>query len=625
MQPCDHPHACHQACLDHMRANGIPFEGPLVRDEQIHRFSIDSKKNQPDEWYVCYEGVSYKGMPYLICSYGSWANGQSTYLFKSYIDNPNLSQEEIVEIRTREEEKKRLFEQKLKEDQDRRLHQAKEIWVDSNQDPSLPGHMSYLNRKKIKAHGLKFRVEMGGFAVILIPILNIKNEIQGVQIIHEDGSKRIYGLKKGNFYVLGDLQSIQSSKEVYFVEGYATGASVHEATGLPVVVCFDCGNLKAVIAAWRKEYPFLPFTIAADDDVTTEGNPGKSKAEAAAKEYSAKVILPKFTARSSQDGQKYSDFNDLHVSAGLAEVKRQLSAFRFDILSVSDFIELPLPPSDYIITPWLREKSLAMVYAERGIGKTYFALSLAWSIAGGIQFGPWKSIESKRVLYIDGEMPAQLLQERLKALQKGSPIEVNSQQFCLLTPDMQNGPMPNIYTDSDRREIERLLQDYDVVILDNLSTLAYGGEENSADSWGEIQQWLLRLRTQNKTVILIHHAGKNGLARGSSRREDALDVVISLKRPEGYQADEGARFVISFEKARGLVGNDISSMEMQMTSDSDNGIRWTFQYVGSAKWERAVQMKEQGDSLEKIANELGVNKSTVSRNLRKKTASNVRG
>ena len=72
-------------CLSHMHANGISFDGPLICDGKLHRFSMDAKKNQPDEWYRCYQGISSKGNAYLNCYYGSWSGGQETFTYNSYL------------------------------------------------------------------------------------------------------------------------------------------------------------------------------------------------------------------------------------------------------------------------------------------------------------------------------------------------------------------------------------------------------------------------------------------------------------------------------------------------------------------------------------------------------------
>src|SRR6478672_3954049 len=86
--------------------------------------------------------------------------------------------------------------------------------------------------------------------------------------------------------------------------------------------------------------------------------------------------------------------------------------------------------------------------------------------------------------------------------------------------------------------------------FDNLSTLCTNGSESASDAWVPMQNWLLMLRRRGIAVLFIHHAGTNGRQRGTSRREDALDTVIALRRPEDYLPEQGARLEIHFEKLR---------------------------------------------------------------------------
>nr|MBP6718150.1 toprim domain-containing protein [Rhodoferax sp.] len=79
-------------------------------------------------------------------------------------------------------------------------------------------------------------------------------------------------------------------------EGYATGASIHECTGHAVAVAFNAGNLEAVAVALRTKYPALKIIIAADDDHQTPGNPGITKAKAAAQTTGATLAVPVFKA-----------------------------------------------------------------------------------------------------------------------------------------------------------------------------------------------------------------------------------------------------------------------------------------------------------------------------------------
>lgn len=599
-------------CLSEMSLNGISFDGPIVADGSIQRFSCDQNNRKKDEWYIAWPVESE-----IYCIYGTWSGGGERFSFASWDQHAQFDERERKRLQTVMEEKQRQLKELQIEERIIRVNAAQDTWNNSLQEPNSSDHTAYLDRKQVKGYGVRYGIDPYGNDVLVIPMKNMLDEIQAVQFINPNGKKIINGFKAGNFHLIGDLKAIDAAKEIFFVEGYATGASVHEATGSPVVVAFDCGNLEAVLGVFRQQYPHQKFTIAADDDSKTPGNPGKTKAEAASSKHKARVVLPRFSSM-PEGVEPLTDFNDLHVYVGLTEVRMQLYRTRFDIVSVVDFLSLPLPPLEYILFPWLRKKALVMIYAERGIGKTYFALSLAWAIATGGNFATWKAIKPQNVLYIDGEMSAQAIQERLSGLSKASDESLpNAHAFHLLTPDRQERGVPNLAVPTDRQEIEMILANYDVLVLDNLSTLNYGGEENSADSWGDIQQWFLKLRTMDKTLILIHHAGKNGNQRGSSRKEDALDVVIALKRPKPYSSSEGARFEVHFEKARSLSGPEVNPFELQMFSESDGRISWKTKQLRGANVPRMIELSKKGKSCQAIGEELGLDKSTVSRHLKK--------
>ena len=110
---------------------------------------------------------------------------------------------------------------------------------------------------------------------------------------------------------------------VCIAEGYATAASIHEATGHPVVVAFNAGNLAAVTRALRQTYPHARLIVCADDDFETPGNPGLAFASAAARQSSARVSVPTFGA-GRLAGE--TDFNDLHRPQGLDAVRAALDA-----------------------------------------------------------------------------------------------------------------------------------------------------------------------------------------------------------------------------------------------------------------------------------------------------------
>ena len=112
--------------------------------------------------------------------------------------------------------------------------------------------------------------------------------------------------------------------------------------------------------------------------------------------------------------------------------------------------------------------------------------------------------------------------------------------------------------------------DPELIVFDNLASLA-GFKTGDVDCWNELQRFLLAQRQRNRAVLLVHHANKKGLRRGTNRREDVLDLVMALKRPADHQPKDGARFEIHFEKARGLYGEAVEPIEARIETDAVGG------------------------------------------------------
>ena len=201
------------------------------------------------------------------------------------------------------------------------------------------------------------------------------------------------------------------------------------------------------------------------------------------------------------------------------------------ILNAAELLTTKFPPRNLIMSPWLPEKGLTMIYAPRGVGKTWVALGIAHAIASGGQFLRWRAPSPKRVLYIDGEMPMSLLKERYAMVVAAAMAEAPEQNFRMLAADYQQDGLPDLADPDTQKIYDSVVADADLIILDNYSTLARALKENEADSFGPVQGWLLAQRAAGRSVLAVHHAGKAGAQRGTSKKEDTLDSVLSLSRP----------------------------------------------------------------------------------------------
>jgi hypothetical protein len=144
-----------------------------------------------------------------------------------------------------------------------------------------------------------------------------------LQYIDGDARKRFLagGRKRGLFYVIGE---IEPQGEALIGEGFATMASVHEATGKPAIVALDTGNLKPVAEALRAKYPQTAFIICADDDFRTEGNPGRAKAAEAAEAIGSTLPTRSFLASGTRSGPISMIFTRLRASMPCAVASTRL-------------------------------------------------------------------------------------------------------------------------------------------------------------------------------------------------------------------------------------------------------------------------------------------------------------
>jgi len=173
--------------------------------------------------------------------------------------------------------------------------------------------------------------------------------------------------------------------------------------------------------------------------------------------------------------------------------------------------------------------------------------------------------------------------------------------------------MPDLATPEGQRLLEPHLADVDLVVLDNLSALCRCGSENDGEDWAPVQEWILGLRRRGKSVLLIHHAGKNKSQRGTSRREDLLDTVITLKHPPDYSPSEGLRCEVHFEKTRSMLSQAAKPFEVKLETGADGTALWVCRNLENIKAQQAAELFSGKMSVRDVAEELGISKSTAQR------------
>lgn len=283
-------------------AAGLPAPDVIHDDGAIHRFSTNGRRCDDSGWYMLHtDGIA-------AGAFGCWREGLTqTWCAKS--DNA-MTDAERKAHRQRIKAMMAQREADLTAAQQQASQTAAAMWQDAAQAPVAH---EYLTRKGIQPHGLKCDGQR-----LLIPIRDAAGTLHSLQTIALDGDKRFMpgGRVKGCYHSIGKPAGV-----LIVCEGFATGASIHGATGDAVAVAFNAGNLEPVALALRAKYPDLKIIIAADDDHLTDGNPGMTKAKAAALAVGGLVAMPSFPPGRPD---KATDFNDLHQLAGADAVRASI-------------------------------------------------------------------------------------------------------------------------------------------------------------------------------------------------------------------------------------------------------------------------------------------------------------
>lgn len=285
------------------------------------------------------------------------------------------------------------------------------------------------------------------------------------------------------------------------------------------------------------------------------------------------------------------------------------------LVSYPDLLALKIPERPRYL-PWLPEGGNVMVYGPRGVGKTFFQLALAVSLTTGKDMWQWKCPSPVGVLYVDGEMQLDDLRNRTTALMGIAPIAPLEFLTSSLVYQRCGGKDLVLTSEAMRQEITKILDarpDIRVLILDNISCLFSGINEDSKQDWEPINAWLIRLRHRGLATVLVHHAGKGGQQRGTSGREDSLDTVIRLEKPTGADAREGCHFELTFTKSRSVTGDEVAPLDVRLQTIGGK-LQWQWQPIEVSTREKVRKLYLEGvESPSDIAEEIGGTKGNVSK------------
>jgi putative DNA primase/helicase len=296
-------------------AAGLSVPEEIKADGRLHRFAPNGKPSDDAGWYVLHPD----GVP--AGAFGDWRSGESQN-WRADIGR-RLSPQEEAAHRARVTAMQRERETEEAQRHEAAAKRGAEIWNAAT--PADAAH-PYLKRKGVQPHGL--RVHRGPFngdnrydGALLVPMREGANlrSLQAIPVAADLKKQFLNGGKvRGAYYSIGKPKVTGRASAIVIAEGFATAASIHEATGLACAAAFSAGNLLSVAQAARERFPDNLIVIAADDDFKTEGNPGITKAREAAQAVGGLVAVPDF-GKDRPEGA--TDFNDLHRHAGAAAVR----------------------------------------------------------------------------------------------------------------------------------------------------------------------------------------------------------------------------------------------------------------------------------------------------------------
>lgn len=306
------------------------------------------------------------------------------------------------------------------------------------------------------------------------------------------------------------------------------------------------------------------------------------------------------------------------------------------VVDFHELLGLQLPDPQWMMEPLLTRGGTMMLYSWAGWGKSFIATEMAFSLATGVQQifgghrgagGAWPLHGPIRVLYVYGEMHGSKIRERLIHIAKGHGTDVPQKDWLgLMSKDYQTisrAPRcahtwrPSICTAADRRYVEERLfgGGYELLVLDNISTLWSAAQEEQSKQTATLKDWFIDLNMRGVMVLVLQHAGKSGDFLGDSAQIHILDALIKLKHTGKQKKSDGLRVTVDVEKNRYECSNPfwLAPFEVSLQVTPEQGAQWLTRPAHKAQLEAAFRMFKNKMKPPEVAFELGIHRSTAYR------------
>lgn len=457
---------------------------------------------------------------------------------------PVMSEARVSELRARQAR----FEAEQAERRKLAADQMRLRWAGA--DPAYSSH-PYLTAKGIRPNGTRLDREH-----ILVPLFDATGELTSLQSIDPAGHKLFEAELPvaGSAFVMGTPIPMAKAP-VLVCEGFATGASLHEATGHTVVVTFNAGNLTKVAERLVAAFPKTRWIVAGDDDRHKAPNVGREAAGKAAEVLRCETVFPVFP-----EGHLGTDFNDMAQLSGHEAVAALFTVSAgpdvFETLSLDELVNMP--PPTWLIEGLIPQHGLVLLYGRPGEHKTFIAVDGSLRVAYGLD---WHGRAVKRVgvLFIAGEGRFGIGQ-RIKGWRKKHGLSGVDAPFKLLPVAVHMLDPTNI--EKLKRTIDQVREEVDfeigMVVIDTVSRAIPGQDENSQEAMSLFVDACAEIQNHCGGVVVgIHHSGKDadrGM-RGSTVLLGGCDTAIRVAKEEDHT-------VLSVEKQKD--GEEIEDVHFAM-------------------------------------------------------------